>query len=201
MSEIAECAANPSEGGNGAGISLKVTAYDKDGKKTAEVCKDGDLFLKNWAVMIAAILKYGFNYGGQKAYIFTKEDGQTLYLAGGGMYFYVPQSYWYNTGRVVLGSSTAAPTVNDCRLGAPLVEITPNLPVLQNSGNVIKVIFTATASFENQVTVSEVGIKVENPILHDNWMYITRDTFDPVMVAAGGTITVQFEMWFNGMPT
>lgn len=201
MSEIAECASNLSEGGNGAGIGLKITAYDKDGNKTAEVCKDGDLFLKNWAVMIAATLKYGFNYTGQKSYIFTKEDGQTLYLAAGAAYFYAAHSYWINTGRVVLGSSTALPTINDYRLGAPLIEITPNLPVLQNNGNVIKVIFTATASFENQVTVSEVGIKIENPVSQDSFVYITRDTFDPVTVTAGGTITIQFEMWFNGMPS
>lgn len=187
---------NNESNGNGAGISLKVAVTDKDGNLTAERCKDGDIFLKNWGLLVAGVLKYMFckSAGGQ--YIFQIVNGTTI----------ISQNAEYpryggpcNLGRIALGGSKKAATVYDYCAGSEIIQVVPNVPAIANVGNVIKTIFTGTASFEGDVTLAEVSLYVNNPF-GGGLIAITRDTFDPVTVTAGGTITVQFEIWWNGMP-
>ncbi|MDN7025082.1 hypothetical protein FGU65_09310 [Methanoculleus sp. FWC-SCC1] len=187
--------------GAGSGIALTVTVRDAEGNIIDEKCKNGDLFLRNWGYVIAGLLKYGFNYTGVKDYFYNLPDG-TVYKVPDTLYWCAGQSYWLNTGRIVLGGSSQAPSVLDYKLGNQLKEVVPNLPALVTDGNIIKIIFTGTASFEVETIVSEVGIKMNNPcVIGGTAIFLTRDTFEAVTVSAGGTITVQFEMWFNGVPT
>lgn len=184
--------------GNGSGVGLKIVVKDKDGNVTAERCKDDDIFLKNWGLLVAGWLKYAFLNSAAGSYIFHKTSGETVTITSA-IWGYAVQRY-VNVGRICLGGSSTAPTVDDYRLGSEITQIVPNIPALVYDGNILKIIFTGTASFEGDVTLSEVGLQVENPLADGTNILITRDIFDSVTVAAGGTITVQFEIWFNGMP-
>ncbi len=192
--------ADKNESTNSSGIGLKIVVKDKDGNITAERCKDDDLFLLNWGLLVAGFLKYSFaREASGPTYIFHKTNGETATVQPTS-YFYNGITHWPNGGRICLGGSSKAPTIHDYRLGSEILQIVPNLPALTNEGNVLKIIFTGTASFAGDANLAEVGLMIENPLLDNAMILVTRDTFDPVTVMAGGTITVQFEIWFNGMP-
>jgi hypothetical protein len=201
----------PPETGNGAGIDLKITVRDRDGKIVNSLCKDGDIYLYNWAVFVASLLKYGFVGSVSKQYYgIRKSDGAQLGFATNNT---IATGYqngsnwrWGNGGRICLGASSQAATIRDFDLAAPVKEIVASVPILQQDGNTLKVIVSGTASFTSETTLSECALAVclpwnqsDDPTI--NRVIITRDTFTAVTVPAGGTITLQFELWFNAMPT
>lgn len=191
--------------GNGAGIDLKITVRDKDGRIVNEQCKDGDIYLYNWAVFVASILKNGFS--GQAVsktyYGIRQSDGAQLALTT--QWFYRSDTgnlWWGNNGRICLGSSSQAANIRDYCLAAPVKEIVPSVPLIQQDGNTLKIVVSGTASFASETMLSECGLVICHPFTTDTSlrMLITRDTFTPTTVPAGGTITLQFELWFNAMP-
>lgn len=194
--------------GNGAGIDLKITVRDKDGRIVNEQCKEGDIYLYNWAVFLAHLLKYGFSGTNSKAYYaIRKSDGVQINMSTVNVYSSNgtgTNQYWGNNGRISLGSSVQAATIRDYNLAAPVIEVTPSVPLIQQAGNVLKVVVSGTASFSSETTLSECALAVSLPGCQNNTdqrVIITRDTFTATTVPAGGTITTQFELWFNGMPS
>jgi hypothetical protein len=193
--------------GNGAGIDLKITVRDKDGRIVNEQCKEGDIYLYNWAVLVASVLKNGF--AGQATsktyYGIRQSDGAQLAYTT--QWFYRSDTgtlYWGNNGRICLGSSSQAAAIRDYCLAAPVKEIVPSVPLIQQDGNTLKIVVSGTASFASETMLSECGLAICHPFGTDNGTYrmmITRDTFTATTVPAGGTITLQFELWFNAMPT
>lgn len=189
--------------GNGSGIDLRVTVRDKDGKIINEQCKEGDLYLYNWAVWLMNFLKYGFN--GKvttKTYYGLRRDNTQLTTTGS-VYPVNNGNWWAGGGKIQLGSSQQVASILDFAIAVPVQEITPGVPVIVSAGNVVKVIISGTASFVSQTIVSEAGLVLSDPNStgNGNKSLVTRDTFTPVSVPAGGSITLQFELWFNGMPS
>jgi len=192
--------------GNGAGIDLKITVRDKDGNIIDQQCKEGDIYLYNWAVLIASMLKCGFANGTAKSYFaIRKTDGVQL-TGPSTMYGASPSGpAWSGGGKVCLGASNQTPGIRDFNLAAPVVEVSPSIPFINQDGNTLKIVVSATASFAAQTTLCECGLAVSLPWVTGadtttNRVLITRDIFDAVTVPTGGTITVQFELWFNAMP-
>lgn len=195
----------PSEG-NGAGIDLKITVRDKDGRIVSEQCKEGDIYLYNWACLIATILKFGFTGTTSKHYFAIQRTGvqvsataqsNNIYGCNSGTYM-----WWANGGKICLGSSSQAPTIRDFDLASNVTQIPSVAPIISSEGNTLKIVISATASFASETTLTECGI-----LIHLPWSagqsypaMITRDTFPAVTVPAGGTMTTQFELWFNAMP-
>ncbi|RXE56402.1 hypothetical protein ABH15_09975 [Methanoculleus taiwanensis] len=193
-----------SEGGNGSAVHLTVTVRDAEGRIVSEECKDNDLYLLNWGALIAGVLKEAISTSYAQRFKGHDLNGDS-YTTGGGFWGSPDNSQedgggWDNTGRIQFGVSSTPPTIYDFALGNYTAEVQPNAPVILNDGNTIKIVFTGTLSFENSITLSEVAYKVKEPHARV-YCILTRDIFTPVTVPAGGSITVQFEYWLNGMPS
>ena len=188
--------------GNGSGIDLRVTVRDKDGRIINEQCKEGDLYLLNWMVLMANFFKCGLDGTTGNKYYYYIQRTQAQLSHCGPFYYTSNGDYWANTGKIVLGSSQQPPGLRDFDIAVPVKEITPSVPVISSVGNVLKVIVSGTASFTSETVVGEAGLQVAFPDITNatHPALITRDIFDPVTVPAGGSITLQFELWFNGMP-
>lgn len=193
----------------GAGVDLKITAFDKNGVMVQEVCKEGDIYLKNWVLFLSSMFKEGINNLYPDTYKIITPDYNTATI--GGLFGSDPaavtgstgQYNWQNSGKIQLGTSTEAATISDYCLMGLVKEIQPGAPSLINDGNILKIIIGGTASFETETTLAECGIKIRSPYDANSstYMLLTRDTFDAVTVPTGGSLTIQFELWFNGMPT
>lgn len=182
------------------GITLKVKAFDTEGNITAEECKENDLFLWNWGVFIAQFFKMQFQYSDPTVYQFTDINGTVRNTSATGMCGY-NSGQWNDTSRVQIGSGTNAPSITDYNLQQFIAEVIPNLPDVVVSGNTLKVVFAATFPFSSETTVAETGIKMGDCLVDGYPFLITRDTFTPVTVSAGGSLSLQYELWFNATPT
>lgn len=182
------------------GITLKVRACDAEGNVTAEECKENDLFLWNWGVFIAQIFKMQFQYYDPTVYQFTDIGGTTRNTSATTLYGY-NSGQWNDTARVQIGSGTNAPSITDYALQQFIAEVIPNLPDVVVSGNTLKVVFAATFPFADATTVAETGIKMGDCLVDGYTFLITRDTFTPVTVSAGGSLSLQYELWFNATPS
>lgn len=199
----------PGMDGNGAGITLLIEARDADGKIIYEECKDNDLYLKNWGLLLCGMLKEAINNVYADTYKGHNLSGDTFNLYG--MVYAdptisdTPWAYgsWGNKARVRLGSSSTAATIADYDVLNYIMEVQPTAPVMTNAANVLKLMMTSTAAVENETTFAEVALCIRSPFERSTAptpFCITRDTFTPVTVPAGGSLTISFEFWFNGMP-
>lgn len=188
--------------GNGSGIDLRVTVRDKDGRIINEQCKEGDLYLNNWMALIALIFKCGLDGISGNKYYYYLSPTQAQNAHCGRFFGSHNSSAWANAGRAVLGSSQQPASRNDIAIAVPVIEVQPSVPVISSEGNILKLILSATASFASETMVGEAGLKISMPDIQSTAhpVMVTRDTFDIVTVPAGGSITLQFELWFNGMP-
>lgn len=204
---------NPRKGGIAPIIRLKVTARDAAGNVIAEQTKDNDIYLWNWACMIAVFLKNQFAWSDAATYAVKNLAGTTQnvnYYYGtnvqnSGTYgSYFP---WANTWRVQIGSGSNAPTITDYAMQTFVQEVQPTIPeiVIPNGSNILKLVFSSTFSFTAETICAETGIRIAGLFSSStsgtaNQYLITRDTFTPITVPAAGTITLQHELWFNGTP-
>ena len=189
--------------GNGSGIDLRVTVRDANGRIVNEQCKEGDLYLLNWMYLMASFFKTGLDGVTGNKYYYATMRNQTQFSHCGQFYYCLNADAWANAGKIVLGSSQQPPTIRDFDIAVPVKEITPSVPVISSTGNTIKVIVSGTASFTSETVVGEAGLMIYSPCIQ-SLSYpnlVTRDIFTPVTVPAGGSITLQFELWFNAMPS
>lgn len=183
-------------GGCGSGIDLRITVRDADGKIVNEQCKEGDLYTLNWVALIAEMFRYGLT-SAVKSYQAFNVSGSQVMLGT----FCYNADQWRGSGRCDLGSSTQTPTIRDFAASVFVKSCTPSAPQLSSSGNTLKVIVPATASFTSETIISEASMVVTRPIPSSDLLTVTHDTFTPVTVPAGGSLTIQFELWFNAMPS
>jgi hypothetical protein len=182
-------------------LRLIGTVKDADGRIVSHFVKDNDIYLWNWAVFWAQLFKMNFCPNDTTQYGYKSVDGvarttvwSTVYGQGNGN---TMESTW----KVQIGGASTAPAVTDYVLGSGIQEVTPTLPEIINDGNILKVVFSSTFAFSSQTVVSEIAIKANYVIRNDNAPYLlTRDTFTAQTVPAGGSITLQHELWFNGTP-
>lgn len=198
----------PSPGAAGAGITLKVTAKDKDGNILSEECKDGDLYLRNWGLLLCNWLRIAINTSYAESYKPFNISGDTWVLSSQNRFYAdpPPQSNhtnggWGNQARVRVGSSQVAPDVMQYDCLNYINEVIPTAPAISNDGNTIKLVFTAVVPVSNETTFAETALKIRDPMASNgNYLCITRDNFTPVIIPAGGSLTLQYEFWFNAMP-
>jgi len=183
-------------------IRLIATARDANGQIISTQTKDNDIYLWAWAVLITQMLKIQFAPDAATTYGFTNLSGVSKtttnnFFAG------VTQSDYANTWRVQVGSSSKVPAISDYALTAYLMEAQPTQPEIVVAGQILKIVFSTTFQFQTETIVAEIGIRGYNafttPNIAENYL-LTRDTITPVTVPAGGTVTLQHELWFNGTP-
>jgi len=198
---------------------LKITVRDKDGKVIAKRKKVGDLFLRNFANWLALLLNAQMESGHEGNYTFKDTSGTEITLnpaneVGGG---YSPGTIlepgvsenWKANLKIVIGTGTTAPTVDDYKLAgtepnyiapAPYVQ---NPPTIEVDGDKLRIKFGLTieaTDFPMDIGESGVEIVVMSRDIDTVvfWtILICRDTFTPVSVPSGGSITVEYTWEFN----
>jgi len=195
---------NNTQKGKGSILRLIGVVRDKDGNECGRFVKDNDIFLWSFAVIIAQFLKMNFCPSDATQYAFTDITGtarttQSNYFGGYNSYNDYVNGYW----KVQIGGGSDGAAITDHALQAFLQEVQPTLPEIITDGNILKIAFSSTFAFAAETVVSETAIKGNGCILprEGNVSYeVTRDTFTPQTVPAGGSITLQHELWFNGTP-
>lgn len=223
MEALHEAQNSPAAFGGGSGIDLFVTVKDKDGRIVSETCKEGDLYLLNFGVILASMFKYGFCSSAVKPYYLINRQGVqiaytgTIYASHGtgtssSNSNAVTLPVWADYGRIILGSSNKLPSILDYEMGTPVKEFIGLVPTLESEGNTIKVCIAGTTIFDTAVTICEAGLSVMPPWWGapyngngaryplTNPTLITRDIFEAQTVPAGGSVTIRFELWWNAVP-
>lgn len=189
----------------GKGSILRIIGIVKDaeGNEVSRFTKDNDIFLWNFAVLIAQFLKINFVPTDTTVYSFVSTDGTTRtttynqFAANSGSLSDNINSKW----RVQIGGGATGAAVTDYSLVSGLQEVVPTLPEIIVDGSILKIAFSSTFAFAAQTVVQETSIKANGGIINSDTPYIiTRDTFTAQTVPAGGSITIQHELWFNGTP-
>jgi len=187
-------------------IRLTITAKDAAGNQIAHQVKENDIFLWNWAVLIAQFLKLQFAPMDATTYGYKNTAGTQLTTTPAYFYGYrgSPNYDWKSTWRVQIGSGSNAPAISDYSLQTYVKEVQPTIPdiVIPQSGNLLKLVFSSTFTFTAETVCAETAIKASgclaSGVAAAQDFLLTRDTFTPVTVPAGGTITLQHELLFNG---
>jgi len=189
----------------GKGSILRIVGIVKDaeGNEVSRFTKDNDIFLWNFAVLIAQYLKQNFIPTDPTVYSFVSVDGVTRtttkdqFPGSGGALADNINSKW----RVQIGGGATGAAITDYCLVSGIQEVVPTLPEIIVDGSILKIAFSSTFAFAAQTVVSETSIKANGAITNSDTPYIiTRDTFTQQTVPAGGSITIQHELWFNGTP-
>lgn len=187
------------------GITLNIKAMDVAGTVIHEDCRENDLYLWNWAIVWAQFFKLQFNQADTTVYEWQNTAGvakTTVFNDLLGAYHYGSTHIYYgmDRGRVQIGSGQTPPTILDYALEAKVAEVPPSPPVVITDGDVVKVLFTATFTFQEETPCGEVGISLRESFIPNEEILITRDIFSPVTVPSGGSLSLQYELWFNGTP-
>lgn len=191
-------------------IRLTVKTFDAEGRQLTEETKDNDIFLYNWAALIAALLKAAFCANVPGTYAWknlvgtartTVSDRYCGYAYPGGSSANADSA---NGGFVQIGGGNNAPLISDYCLQTFIAEATPTPPDIIVNGNLLKIVFSTTFSFPAETTIGETGIRLVSGLSDDitatGKYLITRDIFTPATVPANGTVSIQHELWFNGTP-
>lgn len=169
---------------------LLVKVYDKDGNLIAERVKEGDLWLKNFGEFLKAF------FDCVMCGTVKDESGNSYYT-----FYWLYGSY---DAKICVGTGTTPPTPDDYKLENQVAEASGSTTQLSVSGNAMNVTFSASFTFDSAQNISESGVKVYAYVhqiggsnAYYKWIYIIRDTFDPVSVPAGGTITITYIIRLN----
>lgn len=192
-------------------LAILVKGFDEEGNLIAEEYKKNDLYLWNFAVFLTHWIKRWNNTSDPTAYQYTDMSGtvrtiNSYVFSSHNMQSYNdPGSYegaWANSLKAIVGSNNTPPTITDYQLYAQVAEALPTAPALITSGSILKQLFSATFPMSSETVCAEVGLKMKSQDTYAGGYatLITRDIFSPVTVPAGGSLTVQFEFWWNGTP-
>lgn len=179
---------------------LLVKAYDKDGNLIAERVKEGDLWLKNFLFIIYGV----FNPREGSDPSFTTDTGETQTID---VKDYSTPSIFDHLGdsnnfvKIAIGTGTTTPYVDDYKLESEVARATVSEPQYNIIGNAMNITFSATFTLDTATDISESGVVIgcnrDTTVDVDWWMFVIRDTFDPVSVPAGGTITITYIIRLN----
>lgn len=186
-------------------MMLDIRAFDAEGKEIFREYKEDDLFLWNWGCYLAHWLKRSINTSDGTLYGAKDENGNDVNF---GDFFHTSDDYssyvgnWANSLKAAVGGGSVAPAITDYQLGQKWQEVMPTAPKLIVTGSILKILFSASFPFAAETICSEVGLVMKGAYgTSAARFFMTRDTFTPVTVPAGGSLTVQFELWFNGTPS
>jgi hypothetical protein len=193
-------------------LAILVKGFDEEGNIIAEEYKKNDLYLWNFAVFLTHWMKRWNNTSDATTYEYIDIDGTArtissyVYSSQNMVSYNDPGTYqgvWGNTLKALVGSNATTPTITDYQLYAQVAEALPTAPALITSGSILKQLFSATFPMAAETICAEVGLKMASQDTYNGGhdTLITRDIFSPVTVPAGGSLTVQFEFWWNGTPT
>jgi len=188
-------------------VELEVKVYDRKGRLIAERRKEGDLILNNFKDMLAGVLNPFEELASgdaRKAYLVnltgTTYDlaiwGNATVEAGDGFSFTSADvsPTWPIGVRIRIGTSTVAPTRNDYKLGAEVAYATPTRTVGADY-----ISLSASITLVTAADIAEAGLSSFYQRYLDvpaEWyeFLLFRDTFTPISVPAGGTISITYKV-------
>lgn len=195
------------------GLDLIITARDADGNQISQECREGDLYLWNFASMLAHFFWRQFNTADITAYSQTSLNGTAITADSsfGSSHSLYSQNnaYWRSTLRALVSTGTTSPTITDYALGGltSISAMTTCPKIITTTGsNILKLMMSATFPMVSETICGDCGLVMKSPATINNTqtdatkILLTRDIFTPVTVPAGGSLTIQFELWFNGTP-
>jgi len=169
-------------------VELKVEVRDREGRLVGVRSKESDLILNNFKEMLAGIWAPRTSVGVTRALV---HDGGAAVDVN-----MLLTSPLFNTGAesgavIGVGTSTVAPTRDDYKLGAPVKGGTPTLTVGADYVSwAISLVLDAAADIA-EAGMSCVYCRADNIL---SWFLMFRDTFTPISVPAGGTISVTYTL-------
>jgi len=188
-------------------VELEVKAYDEKGRLIAERRKKGDLILNNFKDMLAGLLRpfEELASGIARAVDLVDLTGTVLGIviwgnatveAGDGFSFTSADvsPTWPTGVRIRIGTSTVAPTRNDYKLGAEVAYATPTQTVGADY-----ITLAVSITLETAADIAEAGLSSFYQRFLDvpaEWyeFLLFRDTFTPISVPAGGTISITYKV-------
>jgi len=201
-------------------VELEVKAYDREGRLIAERRRETDLILDNFKEILAAMLTPHYSWsavtgGGVKAAEvlapLVDTGGTARDTAIHGVYTVgtansVPINILAVSGynsigagdfgvRIEIGTSTVAPSRSDYKLGAKVAEGTPTKTV-----GVDYISWAVSIVLETAADIAEAGLYLRANLSPTGapWyiggVLLFRDTFTPISVPAGGTISVTYKL-------
>jgi len=188
-------------------INLRVEVRDKDGKLVDIRRKESDLILDNFRDVLAVLLRPFENlpYGVTRAAglvsvegsafnipIWSNEDnppGQGLTFTGASR-----EPLWGGGVWIVIGTSTVTPSRGDYKLGAFVARAEPSQTIGADY-----VSWAASFVLETAADIAEAGLSCNFQsafLATTSWpeFLLFRDTFTPISVPAGGTISVTYTL-------
>jgi len=190
------------------GVKLTIEVRDKEGKLIKKICKESDLILENFRDLIAEVL-YPYvtvavnswrtaaliDTGGTARSVAVFSTANTADTGDGGNF--LMKRYWDTDFgvRIAIGTSTVSPTRADYKLGA---EVARGIPTQTIGADYISWAISITLTTAQDI--AEAGLMLYcivagytvTPTLADILMF--RDTFTPVSVPAGGTISITYTL-------
>jgi len=170
-------------------VELVVEVRDKSGKLVGRRCKSGDLILNNFKNFIATVL-YPLTSDLQKASMVSADGvAQTPHILVAAYYFgrYGPTGV-----QIAVGTGTTAPARDNYKLEAEVKRGTPSQTVGADY-----ISWAVALILDVAATIAEAGLLTQwycQDIGTLKWFLNFRDTFTPIDVPAGGTISVTYKL-------
>jgi len=181
-------------------VNLKIEVFDKEKRLISSISKEEDLVTKNFhRIFAGTISKRADNRSlpsplgliiasdGSISFIrFKTSDPNIFYTSGTSGYL------------IEIGNGTRTPSIDDSRLESTITSGNPTTIslTLHDTGEVT-VTYIREFTFAAETTVSECGLFFQIGCTIDGsstsrWIMLARDTFTPVTVPAGGSITIDY---------
>ncbi|MGA2664037.1 MAG: hypothetical protein ABSF83_03750, partial [Nitrososphaerales archaeon] len=180
---------------------LSVKVYDPKGALVASETQNDDMVMNNFMSFLSSWLSYQSPSAAPVTFTMTNVAGaaQTLVakVAPNAAYTCTWACEYttapYAGGYIAVGTGATPPTRSDFKLGAQYQSLVPvNTPAYDPSTG--DIVFGAAIIAGTAATISEAGFFENWFTLNTNWYdyLMFHDTFPPVQVPAGGTISVQY---------
>jgi len=177
-------------------VEVEVKAYDRNGKVIAVRKKESDLILTNFIKLVSTILS-PLAYENRTANLVAPDGVARVHTVIGdvGTDLFNFRKGATNLGvEIAIGTSTVAPTRDDYKLGAEVARGTPTWTL---GADYLKL--AVSIVLEVAKTIAEAGVVMR---LYSSgagyvvYAFFFRDTFTPIDVPAGGTISVTYTITY-----
>jgi len=201
-------------------VKLKIEARDRKGKVIAVREKDSDLILDNFRDIIAAMLTPYFSWGAVTGVDITAKEVYASLVDTGGTARNTPIIGVRTIGtgdrisitflglagyddivadswgvRIRIGTSTVAPTRGDYKLGAQVALGTPTRTVGADYISwAVSIVLEAAADIAEAGMCLRCNVASVGSLHGSTEILLFRDTFTPISVPAGGTISVTYTL-------
>lgn len=166
------------------------------------VQKDNDMWLENWINMTVSF------FDPDTLFTVKDADGDTwsIYGAGrlatdSGLEWYYGISWLSGHIRIAIGTGTTAPDKDDFKLETYWDDNSISQPTLTYSGSQMNISFSSSFTLTSAKSISEAGLMFNQFCKSTGYeysdLYVARDTFTPIAVPQGGTITIVYTIRFN----